>query len=78
MNSIINSITDSIFNINDTNTTMLRNYCEIEGKIEQLTGKTLYMLERMFAAGWTLTPPENPVSLMEEMAKLAKEDESVV
>lgn len=44
---------------------------ELASKLEQLTGKSLDELVDLFAAGWTLSPPDPPK--YDEMSKLAKE-----
>lgn len=49
----------------------LREYQEMDMKIEKLTGYSLGNLERLFAAGWTLEPPKGP-SNMRDLADLAK------
>lgn len=48
----------------------LRYYDELAGRIRQLTGHELETLERMFAAGYTLTPPDYSSSpALSEMAE---------
>ena len=37
---------------------LLRHYDELETEIGQLTGYNLETLRKLFAAGYTLTPPE--------------------
>lgn len=49
----------------------LREYQELDMKIEKLTGYSLGNLERLLAAGWTLEPPKEP-SNMRDLAELAK------
>lgn len=43
----------------------LREYQELDIKIEKLSGYSLGNLERLLAAGWTLTPPNKNPSLSE-------------
>lgn len=48
----------------------LRYYDELATRIRQLTGYSLETLERMFAAGYTLTPPD--YSSSPSLSKLAE------
>ena len=49
----------------------LRYYDELATRIRQLTGYNLETLEKMFAAGYTLTPPDYSSSpALSEMAEM--------
>ena len=42
----------------------IRCFSELNQRIIQLTGYDLWQLETLFAAGYTLQPPKEPVSML--------------
>ena len=51
----------------------LRYYDELATRIRQLTGYSLEILEKMFAAGYTLTPPD--YSSIPSLSEIAEKGE---
>lgn len=70
MNWTALSIACAMDDIRSTAERTLREYQELDLKIEKLTGHSLGNLERLFAAGWTLEPPKKP-SNVSDLADLA-------
>lgn len=52
------------------NAATLREYQQLEADVRYLTGWNFRQLLKLFAAGWTLTPPEEPKSMLEEIGEL--------
>lgn len=71
MNQFSMSSNDIIEDYRRTADRTLREYQELDIKIEKVSGYSLGNLERLLAAGWTLEPPEGP-SNMRDLAELAK------
>lgn len=63
MNWATLTIACSMNDIRRTADRILREYQELDIKIEKLSGYSLENLERLLAAGWTLEPPKKASSL---------------
>ena len=70
MNQFSMSFNDFFEDYRRTADRTLREYQELDIKIEKLSGYSLENLQRLLAAGWTLEPPEKSSSL-NDLADLA-------
>lgn len=50
----------------------LKDYCELDAEIKILTGHDFKQLRTLFAAGYTLKPPDPPLTMSQLIAEFEK------